>query len=215
MVIPDDPLDPRVEIELETPIPAEERIHNTLRSARTTNIEAGELVADLDRLLPVYAMAFPELFPYGTGDRCDDHPVPLSVSDWVQHLLLLNPTTDPNDRRFARHTRFHALAVRLLLKGKANTMVWLAERSGSEAADSSILSEANLTNLKTDLQAHMTDSSTLFQNVHFILPLSHDVRNDCPVTFGVSIFIFGQACFLMIDSIEHGMDTIAYNGSIG
>lgn len=212
MLIPDNPLDPVVELE---PIPAKERIRSTLRNARTINIEAGELVADLDRLLPVYAMAFPELFPYGTGDRCDDHPVPLSVSDWVQHLLLLNPTTDPSDRRFACNTRFHGLAVRLLLKGKANTMVWLAERSGSEATDSSLLSEANLTNLRTDLQAHMTESSTLFQYVHFTLLLFRDVCNDCPVLLGVSILIFGQACFSCIDSLYHGMDAVVCNGNVG
>jgi hypothetical protein len=162
VVMPDDPFDPHVEIdEPAGPTPAADRVRRTLHTARTIDIEAGELVADLDRLLPVYAMAFPELFPRGTGDRCDDHPIPLSVSDWVQHLLLLHPTTDPSDRRFARHTRFHALAVRLLLKGKANSMVWLAERSGNEVADTSLLSEANLANLTKDLQAHLADSSTL------------------------------------------------------
>ena len=168
VVMPDDPLDPHVEIEE----PAESRparaarLRTLLHTARTINIEAGELVADLDRLLPVYAMAFPELFPDGTGDRCDDHPVSLSVTDWVQHLLLLHPTPDPSDRRFACHTRFHALAVRLLLKGKANTMVWLAERSGNEAAESNLLSETNLATLTKDLQSKLVDSSTFFRFMH-------------------------------------------------
>jgi hypothetical protein len=98
--------------------------HATPPPVPEIHLTRGELVRDFDD--PVFAMAFPELFPYGVGDIADNgsRTVNISRDAWARHMLLF---THSLDRRFTQSIQFIAMLGKLCLKSRANCLVALAE----------------------------------------------------------------------------------------
>ena len=119
VVLPDEPSDIRQEVQdVVDDVVGGERRHNVTINLRGTvtipwptrdNIPLSEFTTQ-----HFFTLAFPSLFPYGTGDfHINRERTCLSFSDWAEHLLWYK------DGRFAHHPYFKFVVHNMLMRKRA------------------------------------------------------------------------------------------------
>lgn len=98
---------------------------------RVTTVSKGDgsgdskvVVRRSNQLVPDYktsvlALAFPSLFPFGTGDPSFPRPIKISLEECVRYYLMLST------RRFAQHHSFVLVAFDMVVRTRAVNNIWL------------------------------------------------------------------------------------------